>query len=154
MIKTQLSIIIPIYNIEDYLPTCINSILNQEFDDYELLLINDGSTDNSGKICDQYALKDNKIRVYHQKNAGVSAARNLGLEKATGEWICFVDRDDSIEQNSLSKMISKLHTNELDLLIARSFVADSEISKKISERYSFPNDFVGKSYSGINLATK
>src|SRR5690554_5853314 len=126
MIKTQLSIIIPIYNIEDYLPTCINSILNQEFDDYELLLINDGSTDNSGKICDQYALKDNKIRVYHQKNAGVSAARNLGLEKATGEWICFVDGDDELYPNSLFAIMEKADKSKSEMIIARSFIYESD----------------------------
>lgn len=94
----KVSAIIPIYNSEKHLHQCIDSILHQDFDDFEILLINDGSTDNSREICERYA-KDDRIKVYHQSNAGVSAARNFGLEKATGEWITFIDSDDTIQHN-------------------------------------------------------
>lgn len=92
----KLSIIIPVYNAEAHIRQCLDSILAQKFKDYELLLINDGSTDNSGNICNEYAEKDNRVKVYHQKNFGVSTARNKGLENSNGEWITFVDSDDYI----------------------------------------------------------
>ena len=95
----RFSIIVPVYNIEKYLPSCIDSVLSQSFYDYELILIDDGSTDNSGFICDKYAEKDNRIKVIHKENGGVSSARNLGLDNAKGEWITFVDSDDWIGKN-------------------------------------------------------
>lgn len=96
------SIIVPIYNAEKTLRRCIDSILSQTFSDWELLMIDDGSTDQSGTICDQYAIKDKRIKVFHKKNGGVSSARNLGLDNARGEWITFVDADDQIISNSLN----------------------------------------------------
>src|SRR5690606_8268772 len=87
---------------EKYLEECIDSVLMQDFTDYELILINDGSKDKSGFICDAYAKKDNRIKVFHQENKGVSAARNLGIKNVRGEWITFIDSDDWIEQGYLS----------------------------------------------------
>lgn len=98
----KISVIVPVYNVEEYLSRCIDSILSQTFTDFELLLIDDGSTDNSGNICDTYALKDNRIRVFHKKNGGVSSARNLGLDNAKGKWIVFIDSDDYISKDFLS----------------------------------------------------
>lgn len=98
----KISVIVPVYNIEKYLNKCIDSILSQSFQNFELLLIDDGSKDSSGKICDEYANRDSRIRIYHVENGGVSKARNLGLEQAQGEWVCFVDSDDWIEDNYLS----------------------------------------------------
>ena len=96
-----ISVIVPVYNTEKYLRRCIDSILSQTlsqtFTDFELLLINDGSTDSSGEICDQYAAKDERVRVFHKENGGVSSARNVGLDEARGEWIAFVDSDDWVE---------------------------------------------------------
>ena len=92
----MISIIVPVYNTEQYLHSCIDSILTQTYTDFELLLIDDGSTDLSGAICDKYAWKDSRVRVFHQKNGGVSSARNLGLDNAKGEWVTFVDSDDAI----------------------------------------------------------
>lgn len=100
------SIIVPVYNAEKFLPRCINSILAQTFTDFELLLIDDGSTDKSAKICDEYAQKDIRIKVFHKKNGGVSTARNLGIDKAGGEWITFVDSDDYVLNEYLESMIS------------------------------------------------
>lgn len=94
----KISIIVPVYNVEQYLPRCIDCIINQSFADFELLLIDDGSKDKSGAICDEYADKDDRIRVFHKENGGVSSARNLGLENARGEWLSFIDGDDEITE--------------------------------------------------------
>ena len=96
MVSPLISVIVPVYKAEKYLPQCIESILAQTFTDFELLLIDDGSPDRSGEICDEYVRKDHRIRVFHQQNRGVSAARNLGLEQAVGEYIAFVDSDDYV----------------------------------------------------------
>lgn len=96
-----ISVIVPVYNAEKFLHRCIDSILVQSFTDFELLLINDGSKDSSGRICDEYATKDSRVRVFHKENGGVSSARNLGLDNAKGEWIAFVDADDYIDKDFL-----------------------------------------------------
>lgn len=98
----QISIIVPIYNNEKYVSRCIDSILAQTFRDFELILIDDGSADSSGKICDKYAQKDNRITVVHKENSGTSSARNYGLEISTGKYITFVDSDDCILPNYLA----------------------------------------------------
>ena len=97
----KISVIVPVYNVEKYLPRCIESILAQTFTDFELLLIDDGSIDNSGKICDEFAMKDSRIKVFHKKNGGVSSARNVGLDNAKGDWITFSDSDDELFNNAL-----------------------------------------------------
>lgn len=96
----KISVIVPVYNTEQYLPRCIDSILSQTFTDFELLLIDDGSKDNSGKICDEYAAKDSRIRVFHKKNGGATSARILGINNSCGEFICFVDSDDSMRKDA------------------------------------------------------
>jgi glycosyltransferase involved in cell wall biosynthesis len=100
------SIIIPVYNADKYLSKCIDSIISQTFTDFELVLINDGSSDNSGMICEEYAKKDSRIHTFHKENGGVSSARNLGLDKANGEWITFVDADDWLADNFLERMLN------------------------------------------------
>ena len=100
----QISVIVPVYNVEKYLAECVDSVLSQTFTDFELLLIDDGSKDGSGAICDEYAAKDSRVRVFHKENGGVSSARNLGLDNANGEWIVFVDADDWLELTMLEKM--------------------------------------------------
>ena len=110
----KISVIVPVYNVEQYLPRCIDSILAQTFTDFELLLIDDGSTDKSGDICDEYARKDPRIRVFHKPNGGVSSARNMGLDNAKGEWIAFVDSDDWVNEDFLANFI-EVDTGE-DLL--------------------------------------
>lgn len=96
----KISVIVPVYNTEKYLDCCLQSILSQTFTDFELLLINDGSTDRSGEICDEYAKWDERVRVFHKENGGVSSARNLGLNEARGEWIAFVDADDELPKEA------------------------------------------------------
>ena len=103
--KPMVSIIVPVYNTGKYLSLCIESILNQSFTGFEILLIDDGSTDESGDICKEYAKKDSRIRVFHKENGGVSSARNIGLDNASGEWIYFVDSDDQILPGGLQTMV-------------------------------------------------
>lgn len=100
----KISIIVPVYNAEKTLHRCTNSIINQLYQNWELLLIDDGSTDNSSVICDEYVRKDKRIRVFHKENGGVSSARNVGLDNAEGEWITFIDSDDWVENNYLSNL--------------------------------------------------
>lgn len=102
----MISIIVPVYKAEKYLHRCVDSILAQNYADFELLLIDDGSIDNSGIICDTYAAMDVRVRVFHKENGGVSSARNLGLENARGEWVTFVDSDDWVEKTYLEDLIS------------------------------------------------
>lgn len=100
-----ISIIVPVYNAENTIGRCVDSILNQTFRDWELLLVDDGSIDHSDMICDQYAAKDRRIKIFHKENGGVSSARNIGLKYAKGEWITFVDADDYLNVESLCDMI-------------------------------------------------
>lgn len=104
----KVSIIIPVYNVERYLHRCIDSVLNQTLQDIEIILIDDGSTDSSPDICDGYGSKYQNIRVFHKENGGASSARNLGIEKATGEYIGFVDSDDYISPDMYEKLYTAL----------------------------------------------
>lgn len=104
----KISIIVPVYNTEKYLHKCIDSILNQTFEDFELILVDDGSTDSSGAICDEYAKKDERIVVIHKENGGVSKARNVALDTAKGEYIGFVDSDDTINERMLEVLYNNL----------------------------------------------
>lgn len=106
----EISIIVPIYNAEKHLPECIDSILGQSFTDFELLLVNDGSTDSSTDICNRYALTDKRIKVLNKKNGGVSSARNIGLDNASGNWIAFCDADDKLLPSFLEKLTRKDYT--------------------------------------------
>ncbi|OJX30068.1 MAG: hypothetical protein BGO86_05875 [Chryseobacterium sp. 36-9] len=113
-----ISLIVPVYNVSLYLKRCIESILVQDFNTFELILVNDGSTDNSLDICKHYANQDSRIRVIDQPNGGVSNARNKGLEVANGEFICFIDSDDWVEPNYLSSFVSFYQTTYTDLIIS------------------------------------
>ena len=110
-----ISVIVPVYNGERYLHECIDSILNQTFTDLELILLNDGSSDNSGKICDDYALKDKRVRVIHKKNEGINATRKRGVREAKGTWISFCDNDDSLPLDALNRMFKE--TENTDIVI-------------------------------------
>ncbi len=113
----MISIIVPIYNAKKYLHRCINSILSQSYSCFELLLINDGSNDDSDKICEEYASKDLRVRVFHKENGGVSSARNLGLEHVKGDYVMFVDSDDYMLSNMCDLMISTLEAKNADFVI-------------------------------------
>lgn len=112
----KISIIVPVYKVEQYLSKCIDSILAQTFKDWELLLIDDGSPDDSGKVCDEYVLKDSRIRVFHKENGGVSSARNLGLEDSKGEFVMFVDSDDWLSTDCLQVCVDTIKNDDLDAL--------------------------------------
>lgn len=112
-----ISVIVPVYNVELYLEYCLDSIVNQTYPNLEILLINDGSTDRSGKICEEYAQKDERIRVIHQKNAGLSAARNTGLDQMTGDYVTFVDSDDAINQNFIFDCYVQIKKYNIDIVM-------------------------------------
>ena len=120
-----LSIIIPAYNVEKYLPACLDSIIGQSFRDFEVLLIDDGSPDRCGEIGEEYAAKDPRIRVIHQPNGGLSRARNRGIEESRGKYLWFVDSDDYIHKECLSEIIGQLERDGLDSLVL-SYYLDFE----------------------------
>lgn len=120
----QISVIVPIYNVEKYLSKCIDSIINQTLTNIEIILVNDGSTDNSGKIIDEYAKKDSRIKVIHKKNGGQGSARNAGLDIAKGEYIGFVDSDDWIDSNMYESLYNAAISNNSDIVVCNRKVFD------------------------------
>lgn len=113
-----ISIIVPVYNVEEYLKQCLDSILDQTYRNWELILVNDGSTDSSGLICQEYAEKDARIRYYEKENGGLSDARNYGIEQAQGEYLTFVDSDDFLDASHLNVLYNALVKNDVDISIA------------------------------------
>ena len=121
-----ISIIVPVYNVEKYLNRCIDSILVQTYQNIEVLLIDDGSPDDSGKICDEYALIDSRVRVFHKENGGVSSARNLGLKEAKGDYIGFVDADDYIDSSMYEVLLNNLKTENVDISVCSYYQEDND----------------------------
>lgn len=119
-----ISVIVPVYKVENYLHRCVDSILSQSFTDFELLLIDDGSPDNCGAICDEYAAKDSRVRVFHKSNGGVSSARNLGLDNACGEWIAFVDSDDYVDIDYLSELADYTKQDNVDFVVTLNTISN------------------------------
>ena len=115
----KISVIVPVFNCENFLHECVNSILNQTFSDIEIILINDGSTDKSSAICDEYANADNRVIVLHKENGGVASARNVGIQKAVGQYIAFVDGDDYCYPDYLKTYIENIEAYNADLIIAQ-----------------------------------
>lgn len=128
----KVSVIVPVYNVAPFVEKCIKSIRNQEYQNLEIILVDDGSTDNSGEICDAFAKKDNRIRVIHKRNAGVSAARNSGVDACTGDYICFVDGDDYVMPDYVSYMLALEITYDADIALTMRMFGnfDEEQSKK------------------------
>lgn len=120
------SVIVPVYNVERYLPRCIDSILSQSFSDFELILVDDGSPDQCGAICDEYAVNDERIRVIHQENGKISAARNAGLDAAQGEWIAFIDSDDWIHRDYLKILMSET-SEDTDMVICGCRITSNDM---------------------------
>lgn len=116
MENPEISIIVPVYNVEKYIRRCLDSITAQTFTDWECICVDDGTPDASGKICDEYAQKDSRFVVIHKENGGVSSARNVGLDMAKGEWICFADGDDWIEMDCFEKVQREMCNEECDLI--------------------------------------
>ena len=143
----KISVIIPVYNVEKYLPKCIDSILAQTFTNFELLLINDGSKDSSGTICDEYAAKDSRVKVFHIPNGGAGIARNYGIDKAKGEWICFIDSDDWVTETYIEDMvkpIADLDSTKNKVLVLQSGMVyvegENKSYKKVDYNASYNKD--------------
>lgn len=155
-----ISIIVPVYNAENYLGRCIDSIINQTYRFLDIILVDDGSTDNSGKICDEYAIRDKRIRVIHKQNGGLSDARNVGIEAAKGKYIGFVDADDYISEHMYERLFSCLQRENADITMCRyqrfegrqcDQAIDSGIQSYVSmDKYEALNnmyDFDGEAYT-------
>lgn len=113
----RISVIVPVYNVEQYLPACVDSILGQTFEDFELLLVDDGSPDNCGAICDEYAQKDPRVRVIHQANQGLSGARNAAMDVARGEFLTFIDSDDVVSRDYLAVLLHAAEKEQADIAV-------------------------------------
>lgn len=118
----MVSVIIPVYNVEKYLPQCLDSVITQTYRDLEIILVDDGSTDKSGIICEEYARRDERITVYHTANQGLSAARNYGLDRVKGEYIAFLDSDDWFAQNAIQSFITTAQKTNADIVVCRYYV--------------------------------
>lgn len=141
-----LDIIIPVYQVKQYLERCINSVLAQSFEDFEIILVDDGSTDGSGEICDSFAEQFNNIRVIHKTNGGLSSARNTGIQKSTAEFIMFLDSDDMIHPKTLEKQMNLIKQHNADVAVC-SFQRFSDTDK--IELFSDKSDENVKIISGI-----
>ena len=133
-----LSIIIPVYNVESYLPRCLDSIENQNVMDYEIILVDDGSKDSSGSICDKYAARFQNITCVHKENGGLSDARNVGMKYATGEYIWFVDSDDYVTDKCLNELKKALKSNPCDVLVCQSKTVDDNLNTRDERQYTIP----------------
>lgn len=130
----KISVIVPVYNVEKYISQCLDSIVDQTYRDLEIIIVNDGSTDLSVRICDEFASKDSRISVIHQPNGGVSVARNTGIEAATGDYITFVDSDDWLEKGMYSKMIAQIEKfPRLDVIMCDTVLNSNESEISSSE---------------------
>ena len=129
MEEELISVIVPVFNVEQYLPRCIDSIINQTYNNLEIILIDDGSTDNSGKICDEYEKKDKRIKTFHKKNGGLSDARNYGLNRMNGKYVSFVDSDDYIDKSFLKVLYSNLKTNKSEISCCKMMNIKTKIKK-------------------------
>lgn len=135
----KFSVIVPVYNAQSCLRQCIESVLAQDFQDFELLLVDDGSKDESGLICDEYAARDSRVRCFHRTNSGVGEARNFGIEQAEGEWLCFVDADDMVTPEYLSVF----HTDETeaDIVISGIDFVNTQTNDIIRKEHYSPINF-------------
>lgn len=138
-----ISIVVPVYNVDKYLEKCLNSILNQTYDNIEIILVDDGSKDDSGKICDIYKEKDNRIKVIHKTNGGLSDARNIGIDNVNGKYITFVDSDDTIEKNYIEYLYNLLKKNNTKLSICNyNVVSNNKVIPYIKKDYEIKLDKV------------
>ncbi len=151
-----ISVIVPVYGVEEYLPACIDSIIAQTYENLEIILVDDGSPDNCGKICDAYAEKDSRIKVIHKENGGVSSARNAGLDIASGEYIGFVDSDDTANTNMFESLYAELEKNGADVSVCghtrieRGEKSHDEQTKTLSfsPEEAIKNILIGKYFCG------
>ena len=141
-----ISIIVPVYNVSNYILECIHSILRQSYSKFELIIIDDGSTDDSGRICDNIAVTDARIKVIHKHNGGLSSSRNAGMRYATGEYVAFIDSDDFIDDDYIEKLINKAVEDKSDIVVApiKLYYNQSNISDFHSNNveYLFADDYI------------
>lgn len=139
MEKEKISVIVPVYNVEKYLPACLDSLVGQTYRNLEIILVDDGSTDSSGKICDKYAEKDSRIRVIHRENGGLSIARNSGLEWASGVYVSFVDSDDWLSKNAFRILYHGLKKYNAQCAVGRfTHVMDKDGKLTYEKRVKYP----------------
>ena len=147
-----ISVIVPVYNVEKYLRECIESVLAQTHQNWEMILVDDGSEDSSGEICDEYAKKDNRILVIHQENQGLSGARNTGFENAKGEYVYFLDSDDWIVPEAIELMCQKL-TEEVDVIFFEALSFEDGKAESATEKgYSYKQEY--KTDSGLSILSQ
>lgn len=147
MKEVFLSIIVPVYKVEKYLDRCVQSIVKQDLTECEIILVDDGSPDNCGKLCDEYAKCNRNIVSIHKKNGGLSDARNVGMDKSIGKYIWFIDSDDYIAEGSISEIISLLKKNPCDVLVCQSKTVDDNKIVQDERRYTIPTgEYTSEAY--------
>jgi glycosyltransferase involved in cell wall biosynthesis len=147
MDKPIISIIVPVYKVEQYLDRCVKSLINQTFKDIEIILVDDGSPDNCPKICDEYSIKDNRVRVIHKENGGLSDARNTGIHYAKGEYILFVDSDDYIEGDACEKFSNIVYEQRVDIVIGGAKkIIGSSVKKMLPSTSLYNSVLSGSEY--------
>ncbi|CAH0419134.1 glycosyltransferase [Periweissella ghanensis] len=151
MNKQKVSIIVPIYNVADFLPMAIDSLIKQTYDNLEILLIDDGATDNSGAIADKYAQIDSRIQVFHKVNGGLSDSRNFGLQKATGEYIYFFDSDDMLDSNFVTTAITDITRNGADIFAGNYRLIDEQNQPSPIGRKQGARDEVKTGFASLAL---
>ena len=139
--EQKVSIVVPVYNVEKYLKRCVDSLIEQSYHNLEILLVDDGSKDNSLSLCKEYELKDSRIKVFHKQNEGLGLTRNYGIERATGEYITFLDSDDYLTIDAVEAMLRKAVATDADVVIASNYYKNEE--QKIA--------MAGRLYSGIEI---
>lgn len=150
--ERKISVVVPVYNVEDYITRCIDSLLLQDFDSWEIILVDDGSTDIGGKICDEYARQYENVYVYHKPNGGLSDARNYGLARAAGEYVMFVDSDDYLSRNAFSSLAGETSVNgaksPVDMVIGRAVTLGPSMSMDRFEKVAISQFECHKQYTG------
>lgn len=141
----KISVLVPVYKVEKYLARCIDSILAQDFHEWEMILVNDGSPDSSPKICDQYALKDNRIRVIHKKNGGLLSARQIGIKEAKGKYLVFWDSDDTVPSNALSILYNNIISEDFDIVKGKGMRINLKGKVRELESYRFSEGIIDSS---------
>lgn len=137
MLNSKVSIIVPVYNVEKYIEKCIVSLLEQTYTNIEIIIVNDGSTDNSGNLCAQLKKRDDRIKVYHKKNGGLSSARNYGIKKSTGDYLAFIDSDDYVSHKMIENLLQLSCKTDSDIIICNycQFFENSEANFSFDEKY-------------------
>lgn len=147
MSKPIISIVVPVYKVEDVLDRCVRSLINQTYSDIEIILVDDGSPDNCPAMCDEYARKDSRIKVIHKENGGLSDARNAGLLKATGEYILFVDSDDYIELNTCERFVQAVSRHKPELVVGNAIRIENHHNKEMRHSLNTHGDTIsGKEF--------